>query len=123
MLKQIGFAALGLVLISASSPVCAQQAEKPAASTRGIVVEGNNPTLAPPPPAVALPSEGKVVAKPAAPSVPVPKPADAAPPPVVEKQPPAEKPPVVVKKPVLKEKPVVRAKPPHRPRYGYGGYY
>jgi hypothetical protein len=123
MLKQIGFVALGLVVIGASSPASAQQAGKPAAGTRGIVVEGNNPTPAPPPPAVALPSDDKVVAKPEAPSVPVAKPADAGPPPVAEKQPPGEKPPDVVKRPGLKEKPVVRAKPPSRPRYGYGGYY
>ena len=133
MSKQLGFVALALVVVSASSSVFAQQPErssKPAvsgkptpkpAATRAIVVQENDEKPAPAPPAAAPASEDKVIAKPAAPVAPEAKPADAGPPPAVDKPALADKPPPVVKKPVLKEKPVVRVKP--RPRYGYGGYY
>jgi hypothetical protein len=136
MSKQIGFVALTLLVIGASSPVFAQQPErsskpavsgKPAAkpaTTRAIAVQESDEKPAPALPAAAPANEDKVVAKPAAPVAPVAKPADAGPPPAAEKPALVDKPPPVVKRPVLKEKPVVRAKPPHyRPRYGYGGYY
>jgi hypothetical protein len=133
MSKQIGFVAFGLLLVSASSSVFAQQPErssKPAisgkpiakpAATRAIVVQESDEKPSPAPPAAAPASEDKVLAKPAAPVAPVAKPADAGPPPAAEKPALVDKPPPVVRKPVLKEKPIVRVKP--RPRHGYGGYY
>jgi hypothetical protein len=135
MLKQAGFAALAILVISASNSALGQQpqpAVKPTASgkpapkraTRAIVIEKSAEDPVPTPPAGPPADEAKGVSKPAAPIAAVAKPADIPPPPTAEKPEVADKPPPGVKKPVLRDKPVVRAKPrPQRPRYGYGGYY
>jgi hypothetical protein len=133
MLKQVGFAALTILVISASNSALAQQPQPPVKptvsgkpapkkATRAIVIEKSAEDPAPTPPAGPPVDEAKGVSKPSAP-IAVAKPADN-PPPAAEKPEIADKPPPAVKKPVLRDKPIVRAKPrPQRPRYGYGGYY
>jgi hypothetical protein len=122
MLKQLGFVAVGLVVVATSNSAFAQQAPRPL--TRSIAVQAAPAPVAAKPVAAtrAIAVEEKVAAAPVAEltaevkqEAPViaeeVKPVDAPPPPV------AEKPPVIVK-----EKAIVKVKPVERfaGHYGYG---
>jgi hypothetical protein len=119
MLKQLGFVAVGLVVVGTSSSAFAQQAQRPL--TRSITVQAAPAPLAAKPVAAtrAIAIEEKVAAAPVELTAEVKQEA----PVVAEEVTPIDAPPVAEKPPVIvKEKTIVKVKPVERfaGHYGYG---